>query len=163
MLANLKAAIEKKKREANTSKTAHQPTLKQNIPRSVCSNKQQERAEDAEEQRARAALERKAKRYQDLEQGRSELVPAGALIDFEQKLRKRIKYEDEEDEADDDNKRSRSLVSIAPPASLIGSSASSSVMINDAVEDILSSIRMTPNSKTNSKGNSTLTRESKVD
>jgi hypothetical protein len=78
--------------------------------------------EQQEQDRIRRALEAKAKKYERLMAGNSVLVPAGALVDFEEKTGMRLDFADGEDVRQQDkfdDVRSRAGAAFAPPDVLL--------------------------------------------
>ena len=140
MLEGLKAAINKKKQEAQTQV---QVKSSERHEQSKGVKKQTQSDFDDDEKRAREALERKAQRYQQLARSETDVVPAGSLVDFEEKFSKRMRYVDKQDakSKSEDDEKSRSLAAIAPPQTLLQStkSQSQSIRVREAVEDILAS------------------------
>jgi len=144
MLSGLKASIEKKKRERTAPDI---PSVNAaNSSRGLVNSEQPAaRAEDVSEielKRLREALEAKAKRYKQLQEGETTVVPKGALVDFEQKLNRPLVLEEEliEDRRSDESRPLQGAM-IPPPTDLYRDTGSQRKLnraaINQAVDDIL--------------------------
>jgi hypothetical protein len=97
-------------------------------------NQKKARMEMEQDQLARAsiALQEKAVKYQNLQQGKTLLLPKSSLVDFETKLNQVLEHE----ESDRDDQISRSKAAFAPPASL----SSNPNVLRKTVDDILSNV-----------------------
>lgn len=141
MLSSLKAAIESKKR-ALKQEDSSQAFVSNNQKKTTSTSKNAAQSADKdeeEEERAIRALNEKAKRYRQLETGETNMVPAGALIDFEQKLKRNLQFEDDQDADNEDDSHSRSMAAIPPPQ-CVALNKDRKQVAKEAIEDILNSI-----------------------
>jgi hypothetical protein len=98
MLANLKASIERNKRERISSKQGLQQKPKKNDDDIEIDKAARTTEEEMEVMRASKSLEAKAKRYKQLEYGEMTRIPSGALVDFERKVTNKNSFTYEQDE-----------------------------------------------------------------